>query len=65
MTLTGGDDVYPDREEATRWRLLRSSSWKVSTRPGPSWWSRWDAAEKLYFTTIRPPGSFELVVEGY
>jgi sigma-B regulation protein RsbU (phosphoserine phosphatase) len=30
-----------------------------------AWWPRWDAAEELYFTTIRPIDSFDLVVPGY
>jgi uridine kinase len=30
-----------------------------------AWWSRWAAAENLYFATIRPPESFDLVVPGY
>jgi uridine kinase len=30
-----------------------------------AWWSRWAAAENLYFTSIRPPESFDLVVPGY
>jgi uridine kinase len=30
-----------------------------------AWWSRWAAAENLYFTSIRPPESFDLVVLGY
>jgi len=30
-----------------------------------AWWSRWAAAENLYFTSIRPPESFDLVVAGY
>jgi hypothetical protein len=29
------------------------------------WWSRWAAAENLYFTSIRPPESFDVVVAGY
>jgi len=29
------------------------------------WWSRWAAAENLYFTSIRPPESFDLIVAGY
>lgn len=29
------------------------------------WWSRWDTAEQLYFSAIRPPESFDLVVTGY
>lgn len=29
-----------------------------------AWWSRWAAAEDLYFTSIRPPESFDLVVAG-
>jgi len=29
------------------------------------WWSRWAAAENLYFTSIRPPESFDVVVAGH
>lgn len=28
------------------------------------WWSRWSAAEDLYFMTVRPPASFDLEVPG-
>lgn len=28
------------------------------------WWPRWSAAEDHYFTTIRPPASYDLVVPG-
>lgn len=35
------------------------------THGNEAWWSRWAAAENLYFTTIRPPKSFDLVVPGY
>jgi len=28
------------------------------------WHARWDAVEAVYFTRIRPPGSFDLVVRG-
>ena len=28
------------------------------------WWSRWDAAENLYFATVRPASSYDLVVSG-
>lgn len=29
------------------------------------WWPRWNAAEELYYATIRPRSSFDLVVPGY
>lgn len=29
-----------------------------------AWWPRWDAAENLYFATVRPPSSYDLVVPG-
>ncbi len=29
-----------------------------------AWWPRWDAAENLYFATIRPASSYDLVVPG-
>ena len=29
------------------------------------WWSRWDAAEDLYFGTVRPRDRFDLVVPGF
>ncbi len=29
------------------------------------WWSRWDAAEALYFTRVRPAHTFDLVVPGH
>ncbi|SCF43686.1 hypothetical protein GA0070564_109144 [Micromonospora mirobrigensis] len=29
------------------------------------WWSRWDAAETLYFTRVRPTDTFDLVVPGH
>jgi uridine kinase len=29
-----------------------------------AWHDRWDAAEDYYFTTLRPPGAFDLVVTG-
>lgn len=35
------------------------------TSGNEGWWSRWAAAENLYFTSIRPPESFDLVVPGY
>lgn len=35
------------------------------THGNDAWWSRWAAAENLYFTSIRPPESFDLVVAGY
>jgi uridine kinase len=28
------------------------------------WWPRWNAAEALYYATVRPAGSFDLVVPG-
>ena len=28
------------------------------------WLARWEAAETLYFSTVRPPGSFDLAVDG-
>jgi hypothetical protein len=28
------------------------------------WHSRWDAAEDHYFGSVRPPATFDLVVEG-
>jgi uridine kinase len=28
------------------------------------WWPRWSAAEDHYFTSVRPPASFDLVVPG-
>lgn len=39
----------------------------VSRRCGPrvpeTWHERWDAAEDYYFTEIRPPKSFDIVVD--
>lgn len=29
-----------------------------------AWHARWDAAEDYYFTRVRPPGAFDLVVDG-
>jgi uridine kinase len=29
-----------------------------------AWWPRWDAAENLYFATVRPASSYDLVVPG-
>lgn len=29
-----------------------------------AWWPRWDAAENLYFGTVRPAQSYDLVVHG-
>ena len=29
-----------------------------------AWWPRWDGAESLYFATIRPASSYDLVVPG-
>lgn len=30
----------------------------------PEMWERWDAAERLYFATIRPRSSFDLIISG-
>ncbi len=36
----------------------------VSRHDPQGWDARWDAAEHIYFDTIRPPSSFDLIVAG-
>jgi len=46
--------------EQRRQQRLRS----VSRDDPQGWDARWDAAERVYFDTIRPPDTFDLIVSG-
>ena len=50
------------KEERERRRHARART--VSRDDVVGWDARWDAAERLYFDTIRPRHSFDLVVSG-
>jgi uridine kinase len=46
--------------DVRRDRLLR----REGERYRAEWEARWGAAEDLYFTTVMPPGAFDLVLDG-
>lgn len=49
-----------EAREQRRQRRLRT----VSRDDPQGWDARWDAAERVYFDTIRPPDTFDLIVSG-
>jgi uridine kinase len=67
------DGVYSSRlelEELFKVSVFVSAPanarWARQLQRGDSveWLRRWDEAEKLFFTNVRPPQSFDLVVNG-
>jgi hypothetical protein len=53
-------EVVSQERERRRHERLRT----VSRDDPDGWDTRWDAAECVYFDTIRPPTSFDLRVAG-
>jgi uridine kinase len=53
-------EVAEEAREQRRQQRLRT----VSRDDPHGWDARWDAAERVYFDTIRPPDTFDLIVSG-
>lgn len=73
IILDGAYSARPELDDAIDLRVLVEVPAAVrlarlAARESPAflsaWHDRWDAAEDYYFTTVRPPSSFDLVVVG-